>query len=139
MCWHSEGHPRHHCPCFLVRRGKRMTLLLDSPTQILCYSCFEARKRPSCRTGGAQSLWSRGFLSKKKYLVNLGYCGRECCQAVLFNCFTDHKCKAVTASKLLFSLSLSSPFKDVGVTCSFEHTTQLLRLGLFKDLITYLG
>lgn len=62
--WHSEGHPRHHCPCFLVQWCRRMTLLLDNSTQILCYSCFEAGKRPSCWTGGAQSFLSRGFSSK---------------------------------------------------------------------------
>lgn len=112
---------------------------LGSPTQFLCQSWFEASKSKSCRSGGAQNLWAKGwFWQDQRYLAGFGYWGREFCQSVLLNCFTDQKCKAVAESKLVFSLSLPSLLKDLDTLLNIPGTPYSPP-SLFKDLISYWG
>lgn len=118
-----------------------MTLLLGSPTQLLCHSCSEARKSQSSRSGGAWNLWPRGFSIKIRNIqlvqgIVAGNAVRLFCSAASLtrnarqwqNQNQHFHCLFPFLSKTLGTAALLNT----------PHTPFNTR-GLFKDLISYLG
>lgn len=81
--WPLDGHPRHCCLLFSVQWGRWMSVLLGNLTQLLCHSCFEAKKSQSCGSRQDWSLWPRGFSSKPE----TSSCSRGLWQGMLSSYF----------------------------------------------------